>query len=206
MYQLPALPYTHDALSPVISETTMQTHHGKHHAKYVENLNGLLAGKDQPALESVISESRGKAEQRKVFNNAAQIWNHTFFWVNMSPVQQAPAGDLAAAIERDFGGLAGLRAAFVDEGVAHFASGWVWLAARGEKLVVVSTHDAETLADDAELTPLMLCDLWEHAYYLDYRQDRKGFLEGWFDRLPNWEFAQAQYAAARGQAGRWRHP
>jgi Fe-Mn family superoxide dismutase len=126
----------------------------------------------------------------------------------MSPERSAPQGDLAGMIAESFGGLDQVKSAFVTEGVGHFASGWVWLAARagGRKLVVLSTHDAADLVTQPELTPLLVCDLWEHAYYLDHQNDRKGFLEAWFDALPNWEFAERQLRAARGEGDKWRHP
>lgn len=204
MFELPDLPYPYDALQPAISDRTMHVHHDKHHAKYVDTLNGLLKDAAPKSMEAVISEAEGKAP--KVFNNAAQSWNHAFFWLSMTPKAGAPAGDLASAIEKGFGGLDKLKAAFVEEGVGHFASGWVWLAAEGETLKVVSTHDAATLAADGKLTPLLVCDLWEHAYYLDHQQDRKGFLEAWFDSLADWSFAAKQYAAARGDGQAWRYP
>lgn len=208
MFELPPLPYGYDALAPVISPDTMQVHHGKHHAKYVETLNDLLAksGRTPASLEEVVGGAAGDAGARKLFNNAAQAWNHTFFWTCMDPEGEDPGGDLAAAIDRDFGGLDALRKALVEEGVGHFGSGWVWLASDGTRLQVLSTHDGDNLIPRAELTPLITCDLWEHAYYLDYQQDRKGFLESWFDALPNWSFAARQLAAASGQGEAWKHP
>jgi Fe-Mn family superoxide dismutase len=203
MIILPELPYAYDALSPTISADTMHTHHDKHHAKYVETANKLVAdaGLEGRSVEDIIDE----AERRgltKLFNNAAQAWNHAFFWDCMTPNRRAPSGEIVSAIERAFGGLAGLKQKFVDEGVNHFASGWVWLAADGVELSVLSTHDAGTLAHDRR-TPLLVCDLWEHAYYLDYKQDRKGFLERWFDNVADWEFAEAEYAAAQGRHEPW---
>jgi len=207
MFVLPDLPYPHDALEPVISTRTMQTHHGKHHARYVEVLNQILRDRGDSldsldSLEAVILA----AEPGKLFNNAAQVWNHTFFWTAMTPDRAAPDGALKAAIDTAFGGLEGLKAALVEEGAGHFASGWVWLAAEGSRLRVLSTHDGENLLNRPDLTPLLVCDLWEHAYYLDYQQDRKQFLERWFDVLPNWALAAAQYAAAQGSGDPWRHP
>jgi len=208
MFELPKLPYGLDALAPVISATTLSVHHGKHHAKYVETLNQLLgkSGTREESLEAVIAGARARPDAAKLFNNAAQAWNHSFFWAAMSPRRQQPSGALAAAIDRTFGGVEALKTAFVEEGVGHFASGWVWLAAEGEALKILSTHDAATLAGRDGVVPVLVCDLWEHAYYLDHKQDRKGFLEAWFDALPNWELAGAQYAAARGQGPVWRHP
>ncbi len=208
MFELPPLPYDHAALEPVIGRATMHLHHGKHHQKYVDTTNKLLAEKgEQPAsLEDVIRGAAGKPEARKLFNNAAQAWNHTFFWTCMSPKAQAPTDGLAEAIDRHFGGLAELKAKFVELGAAHFGSGWVWLAAEGDKLKVLDTHDGDDLLTHQGLTPLLVCDLWEHAYYLDHKNDREAFLKAWFDALPNWAFAGEQYAAAQGAGEIWRHP
>jgi Fe-Mn family superoxide dismutase len=208
MFELPDLPYDHAALEPVISAATMHLHHDKHHKKYVDNTNDLLAkaGRTPASLEDVVREAAGDAASKGLFNNAAQIWNHTFFWVCMTPTKQAPQGDLAKAIDSAFGGLDALKAAFVKEGVGHFGSGWVWLAAEGGALKVLSTHDGEDLLTHSGLTPLIVCDLWEHAYYLDHKNDREGFLKAWFDALPNWDFAAQQYAAAQGKGEIWRHP
>lgn len=208
MFKLPDLPYAHDALQPTLSETTLRFHHDKHHASYVKTLNDLLekAGKSPSSLEDVIVEAAWSGE-RKLFNNAAQTWNHTFFWTAMTPRKAAPTGELLDAIGRSFGGLDGLKSAFVAEGVGHFGSGWVWLLAeKGGGLSVKSTHDAEGPLTQAAVTPLIVCDLWEHAYYLDRQNDRKGFLEAWFDALPNWDFAAAQRVAPEGRAAAWRHP
>ncbi len=208
MFELPDLPYDHAALEPVISRDTMHLHHDKHHKKYVDTLNDLLKdkGSDKASLEDIIRDAAKSAADKKLFNNAAQAWNHTFFWECMIPRSQAPGGDLAKAIDRDFGGLEKLKAEFVKQGVGHFGSGWVWLAADGETLKIVDTHDADDLLTHQGLTPLIVCDLWEHAYYLDHKNDREGFLKSWFDALPNWAFAAAQYDAANGKGEVWKHP
>lgn len=208
MFRLPDLPYDYDALEPVISAETLEFHHDKHHAKYVKVLNDLLqeAGESPDSLESVVRAAAGDPAAKKLFNNAAQTWNHTFFWTCMTPEAGEPGGDLAQAIGRDFGGLDQLKAAFVKEGETHFASGWVWLVAERGKLKVISTHDADDTLPREGITPLLVCDVWEHAYYLDFQNDRKSFLERWFDALPNWEFAAQQFAAAQGQGKVWRHP
>jgi Fe-Mn family superoxide dismutase len=208
MFALPDLPYDHAALEPVISRATMHLHHDKHHQTYIDSLNRLLdeQGRTPSSLEEVVREAFGDAGSQTLFNNAGQAWNHTFFWNAMSPDRQSPEGELGQAITSAFGDLAALKKAFVQEGVAHFGSGWVWLAAEGDILRVLSTHDAEDLLVHRGLTPLMVCDLWEHAYYLDHKNDRKGFLEAWFDALPNWAFAQSQYEAARGRGEAWSHP
>jgi len=207
MFTLPDLPYAYDALAPVISERTLHFHHDKHHAAYVKTLNELLAKTEKhPAtLEAAIVES-ADAREPKLYNNAAQAWNHAFFWLAMSPRRQRPAGALAEAIEAAFGGLAGLREAFVKEGVARFGSGWVWLTADADgALKVISTHDAHDTVTTPAVKPLIVCDVWEHAYYLDYQNERKGYLEAWFDALPNWEFAASQLAAAKAGEPTWRY-
>lgn len=208
MFVLPELPYPADALEPVISARTLGFHHGKHHKTYVDTLNTLLAeaGEGPASLEEVVRAAASYKAKAKLFNNAAQAWNHGFFWDCMSPVRQSPDGGLAAAIDAAFGDLGGLRKAFVTEGAGHFASGWVWLVAEGGVLKVISTHDADGTLPRDGLTPLLVCDLWEHAYYLDHQNDRKGFLEAWFDALPNWSLAAAQLAAANGAGEPWRYP
>jgi Fe-Mn family superoxide dismutase len=208
MFSLPELPYAYSALEPVISERTMHFHHDKHHAAYVKTLNELLdAAKLAPgSLEEVIRGAL-KTDDKKLFNNAAQAWNHAFFWDAMTGNPEKPAGDLAKAIEASFGGMEALKKKFVTEGAGHFGSGWVWLVSdRTGALAVRSTHDAEDLVTQGEVTPLLVCDLWEHAYYLDHQNDRKGYLEAWFDALPHWEFAAYQLAAAQGRGEEWRYP
>lgn len=209
MFVLPDLPFAYDALQPTMSDRTLHHHHDKHHAKYVDTLNGLLKDKPELAastLEEVIAAAR-EPRQPKVFNNAAQAWNHGFFWESLSPDGGKPDGELAAAIDEAFGGLDGLKSALVTEGVGHFASGWAWLVAEGGKLKVISTHDAETVADSDSVTPILVIDVWEHAYYLDFQQDREGFLKGVFDKALNWSFAAKQFDAAKnGGKGGYRYP
>jgi Fe-Mn family superoxide dismutase len=201
-YTLPDLPYAYEALEPIVSANTLHFHHDKHHAAYVTALNGLLNGDDKGSLEEVIKT----AVPGKVFNNAAQAWNHAFFWDAMSPTKTAPGAELTAAITEAFGDLAALKTAFVTEGVGHFASGWVWLVSEGGKLKVISTHDAATTVTQDGVTPLLVCDVWEHAYYLDHQNNRKGFLEAWFDGLANWTLADSQLAAAKGAGEAWAYP
>jgi Fe-Mn family superoxide dismutase len=206
MIKLPPLPYPSNALSPVVSAVTLQEHHGQHQRRYVENTNALWGRAELPdsPLEDLI-RTVALAGDRQLFNNAAQAWNHAFFWNCMSPRRAGPSTDLAEAIEAAFGDLAGLRRTFIDEGVRHFGSGWVWLAAQGDRLSVFSTHDADT-AVTRDLTPLLVCDVWEHAYYLDHQHDRARFLGLWWDHLANWDFADQQFEAeCEGQAG-WRYP
>ena len=207
MFKLPDLPYAYDALEPAMSAETLHLHHDKHHAAYVKTTNELLEkeGKTPQSLEEVVIEAR-RAGQSKLFNNAAQAWNHAFFWNCMTPGGSRPEGDLEQAIADAFGGLAQLKEKFVTEGVGHFVSGWVWLIADGKDLRVISTHDAGDTLDQNGVIPLMVCDLWEHAYYVYYRNDRKAFLESWFDALPDWSFAAHQLGAARGSGQPWRFP
>ncbi len=208
MFDLPDLPYAYDALQPAISDRTMRFHHDKHHKAYVETTNALLkeAKASPDSLEAAIREAKA-AGNLKLFNNAAQAWNHAFFWNAMSPGAEQPSGELAAAIDGAFGSLAGLKQKFVAAGVAQFGSGWAWLTANREgQLRIVTTHDAGEPIEDGGALPILVCDVWEHAYYLDHQNDRKGFLEAWFDALPNWSFAAAQFAAARGQGQPWRYP
>ncbi|MGH6993969.1 MAG: superoxide dismutase, partial [Caulobacteraceae bacterium] len=204
----PELPYAYDALEPTISERTLRFHHDKHHAGYVRALNDLLAktGEEESSLEELIRVS-AQGGPSKLFNNAAQAWNHSFFWNAMSPGADLPNGDLGAAVERDFGAIDDMKSRFVEEGAAHFGSGWVWLAADPEGvLTIAATHDAHDMVTEDAATPLLVCDLWEHAYYLDYQNDRRRYLEAWFDALPDWEFAERQFAAARQRAEGWTHP
>ena len=206
MFTLPDLPYGYDALQPTMSSETLHLHHDKHHARYFAVTNEILKDKgDVGSLEDVVVKA-AKDGEKKLFNNAAQAWNHSFFWVCMTPAKAAPAGDLAAAIDASFGGLEGLKGKFTEEGAAHFGSGWVWLAADSSgALSIVQTHDGENLLTKG-LTPLLVCDLWEHAYYVDYKNDRAAFLNAWFDALPNWALAASQLAAAKGQGTVWKHP
>ncbi|QUD86270.1 superoxide dismutase [Phenylobacterium montanum] len=204
MFSLPDLPYAYDALQPVLSETTMRTHHDKHHARYVNVTNEILGDAAVGALEDVVRKAVAEG-QKKLINNAGQAWNHALFWESMTPGGQAPGGDLAAAIDADFGGLEALKAKFVAEGNGHFGSGWVWLIAKGGKLSVETTHDGAT-ALELGGTALLVCDLWEHAYYLDHKNDREGFLKAWFDRLANWRFADTQFAAAKADGAGWTYP
>ena len=206
MFILPPLPYPADALAPVLSGVQMQTHHDRHHQTYVTNINKALAesGGDPESLEALVRKAA--ASNKKLFNNTAQAWNHGFFWECMSPQATTPSSALAAAIDKAFGGMDAFKSRFVEEGAGHFASGWVWLVAQGGELSVISTHDAATPITEDEVTPILVCDVWEHAYYLDRKQDRKGFLEQWVARLANWRFADGQYAAALGDGVGYRYP
>jgi Fe-Mn family superoxide dismutase len=208
MFSLPDLPYRRDALAPVISAETLRFHHGKHHRTYVETLNDLLdeAGDRPDSLETLIRETADDPGKVKLFNNAAQAWNHAFFWQAMSPEPARPDGALAEAIAAAFGGVSSLKAGFIKAGAEHFGSGWVWLVASAGGLQVITTHDAGGPVPMDDVTPLLVCDLWEHAYYLDHQNDRKGYLEAWFDALPNWAFAAGQFAAHQDRRPAWAHP
>jgi Fe-Mn family superoxide dismutase len=208
MYVLPELPYAYDALAPFVSADTMRTHHDKHHKAYVEKTNDFAAkaGLDGRPLEDVVREAHRRGD-RKLFNNAAQAWNHAFFWASMRPPGGGePSGDLIRAIDESFEGLDAMKDAFVEEGVGHFASGWVWLVTGSEGLKVISTHDADDTLVREGLFPLLVCDLWEHAYYLDYKNDRKAFLKRWIDNVANWDFAAAQLAASDGAGQGFAYP
>ncbi len=210
MFALPKLPYPYDALAPAMSDRTLHFHHDKHHRTYVEKTNELIEKSGQPAssLEEVIKAAAAKGKQGvTLFNNAAQAWNHGFFWECMTPKKAEPSGELADAIDQAFGDITDLAKTFVAEGAAHFGSGWVWLVAEGSgKLSIVTTHDADDMVMRTGRTPVLVCDLWEHAYYLDKQNDRKGFLETWIADLANWEFAGKQFAAAKGRGQAWRYP
>jgi superoxide dismutase, Fe-Mn family len=206
MIVLPPLPYAYDALAPVLSARTLRAHHDRHHGRYVEVANARAAAHGLSGLGAEALVMRGEREGNEaLFNNAAQAWNHAFFWNSMAPRPPAPGARLAETIRAAFGDLARLREVFVAAGVSHFGSGWVWLTAEGGTLDVFTTHDAGT-ALTRSLTPLLACDLWEHAYYLDHENDRRGFLEAWWDHLANWDFAERQYAASLGQGTAWTYP
>ena len=205
MYVLPPLPYDPDALAPTISGDTLRTHHGKHHRRYVDAVNELLNGDASRPLEDVVRDA-GRDSPGKLYNNAAQAWNHAFFWSCMTPDRAPPSEDLLKVVGRAFDGLEGLRRRFVDEGANHFASGWAWLVARGGRLEVLSTHDAGSFDQLDAARPLLVCDVWEHAYYLDYKNDRQSFVEAWFDKVVDWRFVEAQLQAAQAGEPGWRYP
>ena len=203
MFALPDLPYGYDALEPTMSADTLHLHHDKHHKKYVDTTNELIekSGRAATSLEQVIIDAQ-KDGEKKLFNNAAQAWNHAFFWECLSPSHAEPDGDLLKAIERDFGGLQDLRERFVKDGEGQFGSGWVWLVEHEGELDVITTHDADTTVVKPGVRPLLVCDVWEHAYYLDKKNDRKAFLEGFFDKLANWSFAADRLA----MSDTWTYP
>jgi superoxide dismutase, Fe-Mn family len=190
-FELPALPYEKNALEPHISAETLEYHYGKHHATYVTKLNGLVEGTDlaSKSLEEIVKTSEGG-----VFNNAAQIWNHTFYWNCLSPNGGGePTGALADAINAKWGSFADFKAALNDKAVNNFGSSWTWLVKTASGLDIVNTSNAATPLTDSSVTALLTVDLWEHAYYIDYRNARPKYLEG-FWALVNWEFASANFA------------
>ncbi len=190
-HELPALPYAMDALEPHISKETLEYHYGKHHNTYVVNLNKLVADSEfaSVSLEDIVRKASGG-----IFNNAAQIWNHTFYWNCLSPSGGgSPDGDLGAAIDRDFGSFDRFKEEFSTKAVTLFGSGWAWLVRNGDgSLAITQTSNADTpLTGDAK--PLLTCDVWEHAYYVDYRNARPKYVEAFWN-LVNWEFAAANFS------------
>ncbi len=188
---LPPLPYDYDALAPHISAETLHFHYDKHHKGYVDNLNKLIEGSPlaRLSLEDIIAETRRDARQTGVFNNAAQIWNHTFYWRSMRPAIQGSKG-IPAAVADAFGGADAFEQAFIDIGKKQFGSGWVWLVAKNGKLDIVSTSNADLPMIEDGANPLLVSDVWEHAYYIDYRNDRAKYLKTFIDNLANWKFVE----------------
>ncbi len=196
-FQLPQLPYSLKALAPMISEETMQYHYGKHHQTYINNLNALIVDKpyEHMMLEDIVMMSAGF--DQPVFNNAAQAWNHTFFWMCMSPSGGGlPGGRLMSDIVAKWGSFEAFRDAFIAKAAGNFGSGWTWLVLNPETgLEIVNTSNAETpLASDD--IPLMVVDVWEHAYYIDYRNARVDFVRAFLDRLVDWNFVAKNYYRA----------
>lgn len=189
MFKLPELPWPKNALVPHMSQETVEFHYGKHHAAYVTKLNGMV--KDTPkanmSLEQLIKTEKPNTP---LFNMAAQTWNHTFFWNSLAPkAGGAPHGKIATCINESFGSFDAFKKQFSEVAAGHFGSGWAWLVREenSNKLQVVQTHDANNPMTD-NLHPVLTCDVWEHAYYIDYRNDRGKFVEAWWN-LVNWEFA-----------------
>jgi Fe-Mn family superoxide dismutase len=196
--ELPPLPYAQDALAPVISAETLSFHYGKHHKAYVDNLNKLVAGTDmsETPLETLIKAVAGKPDKAGVFNNAAQVWNHTFFWNSMKPGGGgAPTGAVAKAIDASFGSYDNFKKEFTNAAMTQFGSGWAWLVADKGQLKIAKTPNAETPLTTGQ-TALLTVDVWEHAYYLDYQNRRADFVAAVIDKLLNWEFANANLARA----------
>lgn len=197
MFKLPQLPYAKTALAPFLNEEQMNFHYDKHHKAYIDNLNKFIdtdaSLKGKSLEEIVLSSTAG------IFNNAAQIWNHTFYWFNISPVGQggAPSAELSAAITKDFGSLDELKAKFVDGGMKTFGSGWIWLCTDAAgKLSLVSTSNAAVPFTNNGPVPLMTADVWEHAYYVDYRNARQKYLETFWSQI-NWAFVSENFASKK---------
>jgi superoxide dismutase, Fe-Mn family len=189
-FQLPDLPFAKDALAPVMSAETLEFHHGKHHKAYVTKTNQLIESENElrdSSLLRVIREAK-RSGNAKLFNNSAQIWNHSFFWQCLAPEgSTSPSGKLKEMIDSDFGGHDALLEALQTESANHFASGWGWLVLNNGKLEVTSLHDADTPVVHG-MTPLLTVDVWEHAYYIDYRNERPRFLKSVLQNIINWDF------------------
>jgi len=194
-FEIPPLPYALNALEPHISARTLEFHHGKHHQAYVTNLNNLI--KDAPlataSLEDIIRETAKDESKAGIFNNAAQVWNHTFFWNSMTPAQTQPPKTLAERLEKDFGSFDKFKEQFKQAGITQFGSGWAWLVEEGGALKVTKTPNAVNPLTLGQ-KPLLTCDVWEHAYYLDYQNRRPDFVEAFLTHLANWDFAARNLA------------
>ena len=193
-FSLPDLPYGKDALAPYLSQETLEFHHGKHHNAYVTNLNGLIEGSDHAtqSLEEIILSAEGP-----LFNNAAQVWNHTFYWHCMKPGGGGePSGELATAIARDFGSLDDFKKEFTAAAVGQFGSGWAWLILDAGVLKVIKTGNADLPLKHGQVA-LLTVDVWEHAYYIDYRNLRPKYVETFLNNLVDWAFVAENYRAAR---------
>lgn len=192
-FELPALPYAKNALEPHISQETIEYHYGKHHNTYVVKLNGLVEGTElaEKSLEEIVKTSTGG-----IFNNAAQIWNHTFYWNCLAPnAGGAATGDIAADIDAAFGSFDAFKAQFTDAAVNNFGSAWTWLVKKADgSLAIVNTSNAATPLTDEGVTPLLTVDVWEHAYYIDYRNVRPDYMAAFWN-LVNWEFVNSNFAA-----------
>jgi len=191
------LPYADDALAPVVSAKTISFHYGKHHAGYANTLNTLVAGTkyEGQSIEAVIAAARD-AGDTAIFNNAAQVWNHDFYWGSLAPEGKGgePSAELMAAINASFGSLDACRKALADAAVKRFGSGWAWLLCKNGKLVVESTANAETPAGRPGVKPVLVVDVWEHAYYLDWQNARPAYVNAVVDKLINWAAASSRYA------------
>jgi len=210
MFKLPALPFATSALEPLMSAATLETHHGKHHAAYIKKTNDALKERaNAPTTLEDVVKLAAREKDAKLFNNAAQAWNHAFFWNCLSPEKQAePQHALRNALDTAFGSLSAFRDEAKARGEGHFASGWLWLVSdKNGAVSLLDLHDADTPIARDDATPLLVCDLWEHAYYLDYKNERGKFLDAFLTTLANWRFAESQYDAVRGaHAQAWRFP
>ena len=193
---LPELPYEKDSLEPHLSERTLTFHHGKHHNAYVTNLNKLIEGSNltSETLENIIKKTVNDTEKAGIFNNAAQVWNHTFYWQSIKPNGGgSPSGEIAEKILADFGSYDNFIEQFKNAGLTQFGSGWAWLVLKDNKLEVIKSSNADTpIAYD--IKPLLTVDVWEHAYYLDYQNGRGDYLDIFINNLINWDFANSNLA------------
>ena len=198
-FNLIDLPY--GDLAPAISAETLSFHHGKHHQTYIDKMNAAIDGTPhaEAALEAIVADARGS--NQGLFNNAAQTWNHGFYWMSLTNEETAPSAELAAKIDEAFGSMDELKAQLKARGAGHFASGWVWLAEKDGALSIEETHDGDTLADSG-FNPLLVIDVWEHAYYIDHQNKRPAYLDAVVDGKLNWAFASENLA--RGTA--WTYP
>ncbi len=190
---LPELPYPKNALAPYISEKTLEFHHGKHHSTYVANVNKLIEGTDlaNESLENIINKTAGDSANTGIFNNAAQVWNHTFYWKSMEPNGGGPpSGPIAAKIKADFGSYKNFADQVQNAGFTQFGSGWAWLILKDGKLEIMKTSNADTPIAHG-LKPILTVDVWEHAYYLDYQNRRADYLAAFFENLINWDFVNS---------------
>ena len=207
MHVLPALPYAENALDPVISANTLSFHYGKHHKGYVDNLNKLVEGTPLAglSLEQLITETSGHADKVAIFNNAAQTWNHTFYWRSLRPKGGGePPAELMDLVKSAFGNLDACKKELATAATTQFGSGWAWLVLEGDKLKVVKTANAETpLTKGAK--PLLTIDVWEHAYYLDFQNRRADYVNAVLDKLINWDFAAdnlGEFRSAQAHKGK----
>ncbi|MFB0612511.1 superoxide dismutase [Aurantiacibacter poecillastricola] len=200
-FSLTPLPFDKEAIAPAITAETFSYHHGKHHQAYVDKTNKAIEGTDHDGKSLIEVIAAARRSDQGLFNNAAQTWNHGFYWNSLTPSTSGPSGDLASKIDEAFGSLDKLKDELKSKGAGHFASGWVWLAEKGGKLSVEDSHDADTLAD-GDMNPLLVVDLWEHAYYLDHQNARPSYLDAVVDGHLNWDFAADNLA--RGTT--WAYP
>ena len=193
-FELPSLPYANDALAPYMSSETLDFHHGKHHQTYVTNLNNLVKDTDMQdsSLEEIVVKSSKDSSMAGIFNNAGQHWNHILFWQCMKPNGGGSMpSELESRITSDFGGIDQFKEAFIQAGTTQFGSGWAWLAIDNGKLVVTKSPNASNPLVDG-MKPILGCDVWEHSYYIDYRNKRPDYLKAFLDSLVNWEFVASQ--------------
>ena len=189
-FQLPELPFAKDSLVPHMSAETLEFHHGKHHATYVKKTNEMIEGKGDLSGASIVDVVRktSASGDKKLFNNSAQLWNHSFFWQCLSPEKQQPSGKLAQLIDDGFGGIDPMLQKLGDEAVNHFSNGWAWLVLDRDQLKITSLHDADTPLVHDGMVPLFTLDVWEHAYYIDYRNERPKFVTSVLSNIVNWDF------------------